>query len=138
MYSLDSDLNTIQRILIADKKLITLLDLDGKPPAEIGRRITKQSQWNDLADNTKRLCIYPLPSRFTRNDILFEEVIEVDIHTPSSQSHHARQIIGRVVDILNNQRINGRYITFKGQLGELPTMTGFYCCGVRFSYYSPV
>lgn len=138
MYDFDADLTVMQQLIGQDKKILELMDLTGKPLVDITKRIIKHSQWNDLADNTKRLCIYPLPSRYTRSSILFEEVVEVDIHAPSSQSHHARQIIGRVVDILNNQRINGRYITFKGQLGELPTATGFYCCGVRFSYYSPV
>lgn len=128
----------MQKILIADKEIMRLLDLTGKPNAEIGKRITKKSQWNDLADSNKRLCLYPLRSRPTRNSILFEEIIEIDCHVPAMQDHHARQVIGRVVDVLNNRSINGRYLTFKGQLGELPTATGFYCCGVHFGYYSPV
>lgn len=125
-------------MLVADKKILSLLDLTGEPLAKIVRRIIKQSQWSDLADSTRKICLYPLPSRYTRSSILFEEVIEVDIHVPSLESHKARQIAGYVVDKLNNKTINGRYLTFKGLLGELPTATGFYCIGVRFSYYSPV
>lgn len=138
MYIIDDDLNSIQKMLIADKQIMTLLDLIGKSNAEIGKRIIKKSKWDDLATNEKRLCIYPLPSRSTRSDILFEEIIEVDCHVPAIQDHHARQIIGRIVSVLNNRRINGRYIKFKGALGELPTANGFYCYGVRFNYYSPV
>lgn len=138
MYDFDKDLNTIQKLLIADKEIIRLLDLTGKSNVEIAKRITKKSQWNDLVTSDKRLCLYPLRSRPTRNSILFEEGIEVDCHVPAMQDHQARQIIGRVVDVLNNRSINGRYLTFKGQLGELPTATGFYCGGVHFGYFSPV
>ena len=66
------------------------------------------------------------------------EILEIDCHVPATSDFKARQIIGKVVDTLNNKNINGRYIKFKGQLGELSTMDGFYCHGVRFSYYSPV
>lgn len=138
MYNFDADLNSIQKMLIADKQIMTLLDLIGKSNAEIGQRIIKRSRWDNLATNEKRLCIYPLPSRPTRSEILFEEIIEIDCHVPAIQDFQARQIIGRVIDILKTQRLNGRYLTFKGQIGELPTAAGFYCCGVRFGYYSPV
>lgn len=138
MYSLDNDLNKIQRMLIDDEEIMALLDLTGKPNIEVAKRIIKRSTWDDLLTNEKRLCIYPLPSRSTRNEILFEEVFEVDCHVPTSQDFYARQIIGRVIDVLHNKQVNGRYITFKGMLGELPTASGFYCCGVRFSYYNPV
>lgn len=138
MYLLDKDLNDIQKALIADKEILRLLDLTGKPPIEIAETIIKRSKWDDLAGNKKRLCIYPLPSRSTRNDILFEEVIEIDCHVPAIQDFQARQIIGRVIDVLKTKSINGRYLNFKGIQGEISTMTGFYCVGVRFGYFSPV
>ncbi|MDR7856081.1 hypothetical protein [Tissierella sp.] len=138
MYDFDKDLNTIQKLLIADKEIMRLLDLTGKSNSEIGKRITKKSQWSDLLSSDKRLCLYPLRSRGTRSSILFEEIIAIDCHVPSVQDFQARQIMGKVVDVLNNKRINGRYLTFKGQLGELPTATGFYCFGVHFGYFSPV
>lgn len=138
MYDIDGDMNRIQKLLISDKEIMALLNLTSKPPVEIAKRVIKRSQWSDLASSDKRLCAYPLPSRGTGSDVLFEEIIEVDCHVPVSEDYKARQIIGRVVTLLKNERINGRYLTFKGQLGELPTATGFYCCGVRFGYFSPV
>lgn len=117
---------------------MALLDLTGKSNAEIAKKIIKRNKWDDLLSSDKRLCAYPLPSRPTGSEILFEEIIEIDCHVPAVEDFKARQIIGRVVDLLKGERINGRYLTFRGQLGELPTTTGFYCYGVRFGYFSPV
>lgn len=124
--------------IVNDEIISGLLDLTGKSNAEIARRVIKRSQWDDLATSDKRLCIFPLPSRRTYNSNLFEEVIEINCHVPAMQDYKARQVIGRVVDLLQYERVNGRYLAFRGQLGELPTADGFYCCGVRFGYYSPI
>lgn len=138
MYLLDKDLNAIQRLLIEDKEVLRLMDLTGKPAVDIAEKIIKKSKWDDLAGNSKRICIFPLPSRSTRNEILFEEIIEIDVHVPSLQDFHARQIMGRIVEVLKAKSINGRYLNFKGIEGELATMQGFYCVGVRFGYFSPI
>lgn len=139
MYLLDNDLNAIQGLLIANKEVLSLLDLTtNSPGVEIAGRITKKSKWDDLAGNVKRICIYPLPSRPTRSEILFEEMIEIDVHVSSVQDFKARQILGKVIDTLNSKPINGRYLTSKGVLGELPTAQGFYCVGARFGYFSPI
>lgn len=138
MYDIDGDLNAIQKILINNKEILALLDLTGATNTDIGKKIIKRSKWDDLVTNEKRVCIYSIPSRPTRNSILFEELIEIDCHVPSSLDYKARKIVGKVVDTLNNRSINGRYIYCKGNLGELSTADGFYCHGVRFSYYSPI
>lgn len=138
MYSMEQDIDKLQSILKADAIILSLLDLADKSPVEVAKRIIKRSKWDDLANSEKRLCMYFCPSRTTRNDILFEEVIEIDCHVPASLDYMARRTIDRVINLLNNKRINGRYLKFKGSLGELPTATGFYCCGVRFGYYNPV
>ena len=137
VYNPEKDLTAIQNIVMADNEILKLLDLEGKSRIEIAKKIIKRSQWDDLADSNKRLCIYSLPSRTTRNSILFDEIIEIDCHVPASRDFEARQVIGRAVDVLNNKRIDGRYLNFKGSLGELSTMQGFYCFGCRFGYYSP-
>ena len=137
-YDIDGDLNVIQRMIINNKDILALLDLTGATNAEIAKRIIKRSKWNDLATSDKRLCIYSVPARPTRNSIIFEEILEIDCHVPATSDFKARQIIGKVVDTLNNKSINGRYLQAKPQLGELSTMDGFYCHGVRFSYFSPV
>jgi len=138
IYNIDADMNVLQKLIINDNEILTLLGLDGKTNAEIARKVIKRSQWSDLATSDKRLCVYPLPTRTTRNEIIFEELFEVDCHVPAIEDYKARQIVGKVVDILNNQRINGRYLRAKGVLGELPTVSGFYCIGVRFGFYSPI
>jgi len=131
-------MNVLQRMIINDSTILELLGLTGKTNSEIAKKIIKRSQWSDLASSDKRLCVYLLPSRPTRNEILFEEIVEVDCHVPAMEDYKARQIVGRVVDVLNNKSINGRYLKAKGQLGELPTVSGFYCIGVRFGFYSPI
>lgn len=137
-YNIDGDLNTIQKILINNKEILALLDLSTATPADIAKKIIKRSKWNDLATSEKRICIYSVPARTTRIEYLFEEIIEIDCHVPATQDYKARQIIGKVVDALNNKSINGRYIKCKGQLGELSTLDSFYSHGVRFGYYSPI
>ena len=138
MYTMEADIDKVQSVIRSDATILSLLDLTGKTTVEIVKRIIKRSKWDDLASSEKRLCMYFVPSRTTRNDILFEEVIEIDCHVPASLDYMARRTIDRVINLLNNKRINGRYLKFKGSLGELPTATGFYCCGVRFGYYNPV
>lgn len=138
MYSMEKDIDKLQSIVKSDAAILSLLDLADKSAVEIAKRIIKRSRWDDLAGSEKRLCIYFCPSRPTRNDILFEEVIEIDCHVPASLDYMARRTIDRVINLLNNQRIYGRYLRLKGSLGELPTASGFYCCGVRFSFYNPI
>jgi len=138
LYTMEADIDKVQSVIRSDATILSCLDLTGKTTVEIVKRIIKRSKWDDLASSEKRLCMYFVPSRTTRNDILFEEVIEIDCHVPASLDYMARRTIDRVINLLNNKRINGRYLKFKGSLGELPTATGFYCCGVRFGYYNPI
>lgn len=138
MYNPEADLTAIWKIVSKDAEVLSMLDLLNSTSAEISKRIIRRSQWNDLATNEKRLCIYPRPTLPTRNDEVFEEIIEIDCHVPASDDYKAMRIIGKVTNLLNNQRINGRYIKSKGSLGELPTVSGLYCYGVRFGYYSPI
>lgn len=138
MYSTESDIDKVQFLLRTDATILNLLDLTGKTQVDIVKQIIKRSKWDNLTGSERRLCIYFAPSRPTRNDILFEEIIQIDCHVPASLDYMARRIIDRVVNLLKTQRINGRYLKYKGSLGELPTAQGFYCCGVRFAYFNPV
>ncbi len=133
-----SDLNAIQRLIIQDKKILDLLDLTGKSNVEIAKRIIKRSQWNDLATNEKRLCIFFVPDRRVRNESFLESTIEIDVHVPAIHDFKAWEIQERVKVILHKKRINKKYIKFYGQLGELPTMQGFFCCGSRFRFYRTI
>lgn len=138
MFNPSSDLTAIQNLLMADAKLLALLDLTGKPPIDVAKRIIKRSQWSDLVTSDKRLCIYFVPSRPTRNESFIEEGIMIDVHVPANQDYKAWQIQERVKIILHNTRINKRYTKFYGQLGELSTVQGFFCCGSRYRFYRSI
>lgn len=138
LYDIEGDLTFIQNILKADVTILSLLDLTGATPVNIAKRIIKRSQWNDLVGSDKRLSIYPLPARTTRSEVLFEQMIEIACHVPSSEDYKSRQVIAKVVNIMNSTRIKGRYLKVRGLPGELTTMPGFYCFGCRFGYYDPI
>ena len=133
-----ADLNAIQRLIIQNAKILELLDLTGKPNIEIAKRIIKRSQWNDLATNEKRLCIYFVPDRPTKNESFLQSVVQIDIHVPAIHDFKAWEIQEHVKKLLHKKKINKRYTYFNGQLGELPTMQGFFCCGSRFKFYRTI
>ena len=120
---------------MADKEILKLLDLEGKSRIDIAKRIIKRSQWNDLATNDKRVCIYFIPDRRARNESFMESVIEIDVHVPAMEDYKAWRIQERVKLLLHKERMNRRYIYFNGQLGEIATMPGFFCCGSRFKFH---
>lgn len=159
MFNPSSDLTAIQNLLIADAELLKLLDLTGpamesrinayinKSPTtsrKLAERIIilgsviRRSQWDDLVTSDKRICVYFVPSRPTRNESFIEEGIMVDVHVPINQDYKAWEIQERVKVILHNTRINKRYTKFYGQLGELPTVQGFFCCGSRYRFYRSI
>jgi|GEM_PF-1181956 len=156
------DLNAIQKILIEDIKILELLDLTGSSMAKRvndyrkknpqsdqqstetiekiikSQAIIKRSQWNDLATNEKRLCIYFIPDRPTRNEVIMESLFEIDVHVPAVYDYKAWEIQERIKVLLHNTKINKKYTKFYGQLGELPTLQGFFCCGSRFRFYRTI
>jgi hypothetical protein len=134
----EKDLTAIQNIIMADKEILKLLDLEGKSRIEIAKRIIKRSQWNDLATNEKRLCIFFVPDRRSRNESFMQSVIEIDVHVPAVEDYKSWRIQERVEKLLHKKRINKRYTYFGGQLGELPTMQGFFCCGSRFEFHRTI
>lgn len=134
----EKDLTAIQNILMADKEILKLLDLEGKPRIEIAKKIIKRSQWDDLATSDKRLCIFFVPDRGARNESFMQSVVEIDVHVPASEDYKAWRIQERVKLLFHKKRINKKYIKFNGQLGELPTMQGFFCCGSRFKFYRTI
>jgi len=135
LYNPLSDLTAVQNILISDPEILSLLDLAGKPKNKIVERIIKHNKWSDLANSDKRLCVYFIPSRRTANNSVFEEVLEIDCHVPSSENYKAWQVQERIFELLHKKRVNNRYLYAEPPLGELPTMAGFFCCGSRFKFY---
>jgi len=61
-------------------------------------------------------------------------VLQVDCHVPATQDYIAYRVLERVYTLLHRKKLNKRYIFFDGQLGELPTMQGFFCAGSRFEF----
>jgi len=134
LFNPSSDLTVIQNIFKADATILNLLNLTGKTQAEILKRIIRKSTWSDLATNERRLCLFFRPSRPISNKKFTEDVIEIDCHVPASDEFYAYQVLERVHALLNEKQINNRYLYFDGQLGELPTMSGFFCCGSRYAF----
>lgn len=158
-FDIEQDLTAIQNVLLVDESLLLLLDLAGPifdkkvndyikenpgTPREFAERIIrvssiiKRSTWNDLTTNEKRLCIFFIPDRRTRNEAMLEGIVEINIHVPAVHDYKAREALERVKQLLHRERINKKYLKFIGQLGELPTMSGFYCCGSRFRFYRTI
>jgi len=138
LFNPSSDLTVIQNIFKADATILNLLNLTGKTQAEILKKIIRKSTWNDLATNERRLCLYFRPARRTPNQKFTEDVIEIDCHVPASDEFYAYKVLERVHELLNEKKVNNRYLYFDGQLGELPTMPGFFCCGSRYVFYRKI
>jgi len=156
LYNPSADLNAIQSILISDTVLLELMGLTGQQlinkannyikknpstPLEkaknlvIAHSIIKRKQWTDLADSNERLCVYFIPARRIRNESFFEEVLEIDCHVPATYDYKAWQIQERIFKLLHKKKVNNRYLYADPPLGELPTMSGFFCCGSRYKFY---
>ena len=134
LFNPDSDLTTISLMMRKDEPLLELLGLKDADAVTKAKRIIKRSQWTDLATSEKRLCVYFLPDRRMRNESFKQSVLQVDCHVPAIQDYIAYRVLERVFTLLHRKRLNKRYIHFDGQLGELPTMQGFFCAGSRFEF----
>lgn len=134
MFNPSKDLTDTQNILIADSEILKLLELTGKTKPEILKKIIRESRWNDLAGSERRLCFFFIPSRRTRNESFNGEVIEFNCHVPAGYGYFAYQVNEQIYKLLHKKKINNRYLYFDGQLGELPTMQGFFCAGSRFTF----
>lgn len=134
MFNPSADLTAIQNILKNDPGILNLLGLTGASQVDILKRVIRESKWNDLAGNERRLCIFFLPSRILRNESFNMELFQVDCHVPAGNGFFAYQVLERVYTLLNRQKINKRYVHHYGQLGELPTADGFFCAGSRYTF----
>lgn len=159
MYTPDGDLTAAWNILGSDLTILSLLDLTGdalikranayiarrpdKPLAAaqeviISQSIIKRSTWDDLASSDKRLCVYFVPARRTKNESFYEDILEFDCHVPASEDYKAWQVQERIFKLFHKQKLNNRYLYAEPPLGELPTMPGFFCCGTRFTFYRAI
>ena len=132
MFNPSSDLTVIQNIFKADSTILSLLNLTGKTQTEILKKIIRKSTWSDLATNERRLCLYFRPSRLLGNKKFTGDVIQFDCYVPADDEFYAYQVQERIFALLNEKMVNNRYLYLDGQLGELPTMSGFFCAGSRY------
>jgi hypothetical protein len=123
--------------LSGDATILNALELTGQTSLEKARHIIKRGQWDDLTTNEKRLCIYFRPSRMTRlSEMVTEEVMQIDCHVPAKQDYLAYRVQKQVRTLLHGYEYSGKRLCFYGQLGELPSMPGFFCAGSRYYFYS--
>jgi hypothetical protein len=134
MFNPSKDLTVIQNILMADATILNLLNLTGATQVEKTKKIIRESRWSDLVSNERRLCFYFIPSRQTRNESFNAEVIEFDCHVPANYGFFAYQVQEQIYKLLHKQKVNNRYLRIEGQLGDITTMPGFFCCGSRFTF----
>lgn len=125
-------------MIYQDEKIRELLGLKGLPVNEIAKRIIRTSSYDGLLDNKNppmvRLCVYFRPSRRGRVSIVSEQVVQIDCHVPKDEFYTALDVIERVYELLKNVTVRGQPLHYEGFLGELPTASGFYCAGIRFTY----
>ena len=133
MFDPDADISAIWEVLANDTKILSLVEwVNGKPKSEL---IYKGNEIPSKLDSN-RICLYFAPSRRTRNQIVSEEVIQIDCHSPRPET--TRQMVKRVAELVNRETLNGRQLWFAGQLGDLTTAKGYSCAGVRFRYSTVV
>lgn len=146
-FSPGTDKDAIHARIRGDPKILELMDLVDKPNEEIGKRIIKCCQWDDLTEPERRICIYFRPSRSGNTNLFTENVIQIDVHVPASIDVYADMIQERICQLLQYKypdkrigrfEVNHKVVQFDGQLGDLPTATDFVCVGSRFCFYSTI
>ncbi len=135
LLDLYQDITEVWRVIRNDDEILKLMELTNASPIEIAKRIIKRSQWDGLIDG-KRICIYYRPFRMSRNDIVREQIIEVDVHVPIIKEADAYYLQNRVKELIHDRVINGRRFYLEMPLGELATAQGFMCVGLRFRSYA--
>jgi hypothetical protein len=124
--------------LSGDASLLSLMGLDGADAVTVAERIIKKRLFPDEMEPYPQVHIYYRPSRKSGVQDIFEHVLEVDVHVPIASDAIAWKVLQRVVQLLHNQRVNNRCLYAEPPLGELPTMSGFFCAGSRFGYYNGI
>lgn len=138
LYNPENDLNLIHEQIRSDDEVLDLMGLDEEDKVEIASQILKRSFYEDLSEGEKRLNIYFRPARRTTNQITTEHVLQIDCHVPAKHDYKAYRILSTIYGLIHKQKIGNRKYYFDGQLGELPTMPGFFCAGIRFYYFATI
>ncbi len=138
MFNPEKDIDNIHKRIREDAVILNLMGLEGAETKVVASQIIKRSAWDNLVGDEKRLCIYFRPSMLSRNQLVIGELLQIDCHVPAKQDYIAYKIQARIKEILHNYEVGSRKYYFYGQLGELPTMDGFFCVGSRFVFYATI
>lgn len=138
MFDPVGDLNWTWRTIKEKAGVLVAMGLTEADDLTIAKRIIKTSNYDDLANSERRLCIFLLPSRPRINNLRTPEMIQIDCHVPFRESMKAYEIIAAVHEALQGRRINGKVYEYAGQLGELATAPGYFCAGIRYKYHGSV
>ena len=130
----------MQTLFVYDKGIIEGLGLTMDSPVvpDRAKRILKRSIYEGLAGNERRLNLYFRPSRPSRNEIITNEILQIDVHVPATQDYFAYRVQKRVKELLHRKQVGTMLLHFDGQLGELPSMQGFLRVGSRYNFYRVV
>lgn len=101
----------------------------------IASRVIRRSQFHDLTEGEKRMCIYFLPSRAVNNDSMTREVMQIDVHMPELQDTVAYDIHRVINSLLHEKQIGESVFFLWGLMGEESTIPGFVCVGSRYYFY---
>jgi hypothetical protein len=71
-------------------------------------------------------------------DLTTNEVLQFDVHVPTGDYYFAYRIQARIRKLLHNKQVGQIIPYFVGQLGDLPSASGFFCVGSRYEYYRVV
>ena len=135
MFDPSKDLDRIHKLVIEDSEILTLMGLSNAEDAAKAKSILKRDAWDDLIGNTKRINIYYRPSRTNRNEIIFTEIIQIDVHVPAVEDYQAYKIQKRLNQLIHRYKSDTRIFHFDGQVGGIATMPGFFCIGSRYKFH---
>jgi hypothetical protein len=138
MFDPVGDINWTWKTVRDNAKVLSAMGLTGADNLTVAKRIIKTSNYDDLANNERRLCIFFLPSRPRINNLRTPEMIQIDCHVPFRESMRAYEAMAAVHKALQGKRINGKVFEYAGMLGELATAPGYFCAGIRYEYHGSV
>jgi len=138
MFDPAGDLNWTWKTVRDNAGVLSAMGLTGASNVTIAKQITKTSDYEGLAGDERRLCIYFLPSRPRINNLRTPEMVQIECHVPHRESMKAYEVITTVHGALQGQCVNGHILEYAGQLGELATASGYFCAGIRYQYVSSV
>jgi len=137
VYDPSGDANAFYQVLTDDTELMTLLGWTsgGKMPyVWKGMKYPDDIVDSNGAAKTRRICFYFAPSRAAPNPLTSIEVVQFVAFVPIEKPDVAYQIQARIKTLLHMKTVNGRYLEWGGQQGQIPAPKGFFGLGVRYRY----